>query len=139
MAAPPHHERTRTTPKKVSRRANISSNRKAPNIVPDLEDLGKMLKSCGLDRGGKSDRSQSPNQKDRRTCDSKDAYETAVHALSQGTKQGILVSGEDAQYTKNQGVIESTKESEPKVPKVHKRVTKQDFKKASLDAALRSK
>ena len=132
MAAPPHYDRTRTTPKKVSRRANISSNPKGPNTVHDLEDLGNMLKSCGLDRGGKSDRSQSPNQKDCRTCDSKDAYETAVHASSQGTKQRILVSGEDAQYTKDQGVIESTKGSEPKV---HKRVTKQDFKTASLDAA----
>ena len=94
-----------------------------------------MLQSCGLDPGGKSDRSQGPNQKDCRTCDGKDTCETAVHASSQRTKQGILVSEEDTQYIKDQGVIKSTKESEPKVPEVHERVTKQDFETASLDAA----
>ena len=94
-----------------------------------------MLETCGLDRGGKFARSQSPNQKECRTCDLKDTCETAVHASSQRTKQGILVSGEEGQCTKDQGEIKSTKESEPKVPKVHKRVTKQDFKTASLDAA----
>ena len=133
MPSPPHHDRS--APKKVSRLAGISSHRKGPNTVPDLEDLGKVLETCGLDRGGNFARSQSPNQKDCRTCGGKDACETAVHASSQRTKQGILASEEEAQYTKDQGEIKSTKESEPKVPKVHKRVTKQDFKTASLDAA----
>ena len=133
MPSPPHYDRA--TPKKVSRHAGISSHRKGPNTLPDLEDLGKMLETCGADRGAKFARSQSPDQKEYRSCDRKDTYETAVHASSQRPKQGILVSGEEAQYTKGQGEIKSTKESEPKVPKVHQRVTKQDFKTASLDAA----
>ena len=117
MPSPPHYDRA--SPKKVSRRAGISSHRKGPNTLPDLEDLGKMLETRGVDQGGKFARSQSPNQKECRTDDRKDTSETAVHASSQRTKQGILVSGEEAQYTKDQGEIKSTKESEPKEPKVH--------------------
>lgn len=126
-------------PKKMSGRASNSSYRKRPDTLPDVEDFGKMLGTYGLDRGGRSDQSQSPNQKDCRACDHKDTCETAVHASSQRIKKGMSVSGEEAQYTKDQEVIKSTKESEPKVPKAHKRVTKQDFKTASLDAARQAK
>ena len=123
----------------MSGRASNSSYRKRPDTLPDLEDFGKMLGTYGLDRGEISDQSQSPNQKDCRTCDRKDTCETAVHASSQRIKKGISVSGEEAQYTKDQEVIKSSKGSESKVPKAHKRVTKQDFKTASLDAARQAK
>ena len=134
MPAPPHHDRT--IPKMVSRRASISSHHKGPNTLPDLEDLGKMLETCGLDRGGRFERSQSPNQEECQTCDRIDTCEMAMHASTQRTKQGISVPGEEAQYTKDQGVIKSTKDSEPKV---HERATKQDLKTAFLDAARQFK
>ncbi|KAL9137939.1 MAG: hypothetical protein Q9175_000849 [Cornicularia normoerica] len=120
------------SPRKVTVFASNSNDRKGSDLLLDLEDLGKVLKTCSPNQERKSDHSQTPNGKDCQSCDRKDTCETAVQASSQLIEQGRSVSGEEAQHTKDQEMINPIRKPMRKQPKVHDQTSKQEAKTAIL-------
>ena len=55
-------------PKRINYTSSYSKNRKASDLVPDMEDLGEMLKASSARQGTKSDRCQPSDGKDYQTC-----------------------------------------------------------------------
>ena len=82
--------------------ARNGNDRRASNLLPDLEDVGKLLNDCSSDQGSKSNQGQSSDGKDCSTCHRKDTCETTVHASSKLTGHENPVSEEVMLNTKDQ-------------------------------------
>lgn len=88
-----------------------SNDRKGSNLVPDLEDLGKMLKTCIPNQGGIPSQRQTPDGKDCQTCDLKDTCGAVVKTSSKLIEQGRSVSGKETQRAKDHKKISLTKQA----------------------------
>lgn len=92
-------------PKMARNPARNSNDRKTSNLLPDLEDVGKLLNNCSPGQGRKSNQGQSSDGNDCLTCARKDTCETAVHASSKLAEHESPVSEEGMLHTKYQASL----------------------------------
>lgn len=95
------------SPKKISDSTSNSIDRKGFDDLPDLEDLGKMLKACHSSQRRKSNQSKTLQGEHCLTCKRKDTCENAVQASSERIDHGSSKNGERTRNTKDNEMISS--------------------------------
>ncbi len=110
--------------REMSDSASNSNGRNGSELLPDLEDLGKVLKTCSPGRGRKPNQSQTPNGKDCGSCPRKDTCGTAVQASIELVEQGDSVSGEQTQHGKDREKISTARVLMRQQPKVREQTSK---------------
>lgn len=83
--------------------ASRGNDRKKSDLLPDLEDLGKLLNNCGPVQGRKSNQGQTSDGKSCSTCVRK------ATTSSERTEQEDPIPGEKMLHTKDQESINHTK------------------------------
>lgn len=125
-------------PKIIKGFPSIRNDRKGSDVVPDLEDFGKVFKTCNPNQGWKPDQRQTLGEKDCRTYDRKDTCGTVAQASRELIKQGNSISEEEKQHTKDQDVTPSTRKLTQQQPKAHQRSSKQERKTVTHKATQRA-
>lgn len=118
------------SPKKTIYGASSSNGRKELDILPDLEDLGKVLKICNPGQERKPEQRNAPDGQDCQTCDRRNTCETVVRASSELMEQGSSKGGENTQHTKE--MINPTRNLMEQQSKGEKEASKQGPKTAVL-------
>ena len=118
------------SPKKTSDHASSSNGRKGLDVLPDLEDLGKVLKTCNPGQERKPEQRKAPDGQDCQTCDRRNTCETVVQASSELMEQGSSKGRENTQHTKE--MINPTRSLMEQRSKGEKEVSKQGPKMAIL-------
>lgn len=112
----------------MSNSASHSSDRKGSGLLPDLEDLGEVLKACNPNQGRKHEQRQTPTGKNCHTCDRKASCGTAVQASKNVIGQRGSMSGEETQHTEDEEMTNPVRMLIQKQPKMRKQASKQEPK-----------
>lgn len=118
--------------------ASKGNDRKKSDLLPDVEDLGKLLNKCSPVKGRKSNQGQTSDGKSCSTCVGKATFETIVQASSELTEHKKPLSGEVMLHSKNQGQTIFTRTSMQQQPRVQMQFSNQEpqtsFAKAAQQA-----
>lgn len=131
--SPTYHQHKSS--KMMSKFASNSSDRKGSGLLPDLEDLGEVLKACNPNQGRKPDQRQTPTGKDCHTCDHKASCGTAVQASKNLIGQRGSMPGEETQHTKDEEMTNPVRKLMQKQPKMRKQASKQEPKTVIVKTA----
>ena len=88
------------SPKMARGPASKGNDRKKSDLLPDLEDLGKVLNNCSPVQRRKSNQGPTSDGKRCSTCVRKATFETTVQASSELTKHESPISGEVMLHSK---------------------------------------
>ena len=108
------------SPNKMRKSASNSNDRKTSDLLPDIEDLGKVLSSS---QAKKSNQGQTPDGRNCSTCNRNDTCKMAVQASSEVTEQASPISGEVTVHTKDRKFNATTAKSHNQAPKQEPKTT----------------
>ena len=97
-----------TSPKKATWSTGGGSHHKGSDAVPDIEDLGKELKTLRPRQKTKSNESQNSNEMDCKIHYHKGTRNAGVQTSSEVVGQGSSKSGQETQNAKDQGMMNPT-------------------------------
>ena len=97
------------SPKMSRGPASKGNDRKKSDLLPDLEDLGKLLKNCSPIQVRQSTQGQTSDRKSCSTCVRKAAFGKIVQSSSELTEQENPIFGEVMLHTKDHESINITR------------------------------